>query len=561
VKDIAQGGQSAALRGVRALNTEPAWRVTEGGIVISITRQAGWKTAMRLIVKFKAKVFHGLQFGDGASDGNLNHLHIFRIPPNFIEAANVQSTASVKSIQERFMFQNRKRNLIATSLLLMVLSVAALAQDLAPKADEIVNAYVKQNKFSGSVLIAKGGKVILSKGYGMANYELEVPNTPQTKFRLGSITKQFTALAIAQLQERGQLNIEDPITKYLPDFPKETGDKVTIYHLLTHTSGIPSFTGFADYPQIRINKFSGEKLVNLLKGKPLEFAPGENFKYNNSGYFLLGYIIEKVSGKTYEQFVQENIFTPLAMKNTGFDRNTALIKNRAAGYAVKGKALENAEYIDMTVPGGAGAMYSTVEDLYIWDRALYTEKLVKKATLDKVYTPFKNNYAYGWVVDEQFKRKRVNHGGGIEGFNTIIARFINDDTCIIALSNTIPATLGQMSQKLAALLFGESYELPLDEAAMIAARKEIKVDPKIFDGYVGEYQLSPNFSMVVTREGDRLMVQPTGQGKSEIFPESETKFFSKVVNAQLVFNKNDKGEVDKLILYQNGNEVPGKKIK
>jgi CubicO group peptidase (beta-lactamase class C family) len=512
-------------------------------------------------VKFKATDFRGLQLGDGAGERNLYHPHIFRIPANFIEPANVLSTASVKSIQERFMLQNRKRNLIATTLLLMVLSAAALAQDLAPKADEIVNAYVKQNKFSGSVLVAKGGKVVLSKGYGMANYELEVPNTPQTKFRLGSITKQFTALAIAQLQERGQLNIEDPITKYLPDFPKETGDKVTIYHLLTHTSGIPSFTGFADYPQIKMNKFSGDKLINWLKGKPLEFAPGENFKYNNSGYFLLGYIVEKVSGKTYEQFVQENIFTPLAMKNTGFDRYTTLIKNRAAGYTVKGKELENAEYIDMTVPGGAGAMYSTVEDLYSWDRALYTEKLVKKATLEKVFTPFKNNYAYGWVVDEQFKRKRVNHGGGIEGFNTIIVRFINDDTCIVALSNTIPATLGQMSQKLAALLFGEPYELPQDEAAMIAARKEIKVDPKIFDGYVGEYQLSPNLMMVVTREGDKLMVQPTGQGKSEIFPESETKFFSKVVNAQLVFSKNDKGEVDKLILYQNGNEVPGKKIK
>jgi CubicO group peptidase (beta-lactamase class C family) len=459
------------------------------------------------------------------------------------------------------MLQNRKKNLIATILLLMVSSVAALAQDLAPKADEIVNAYVKQNKFSGSVLVAKSGKVILSKGYGMANYELDVPNTPQTKFRLGSITKQFTSMAIMQLQERGLLNIEDPITKYLPDLPKETGDKVTIFHLLTHTSGIPSVTNFPDYAQIKMSKFSGEKLLAWLKGKTLEFAPGENFKYNNSGYILLGYIVEKVSGKPYEQFVQENIFTPLGMKNTGFDRNNVVIKNRAAGYTVKGKELENSEYIDMTVPGGAGAMYSTVEDLYTWDRALYTEKLVKKATLEKVYTPFKSKYAYGWVVDEQFNRKRLNHGGGIDGFNTIIVRFLNDDTCIIALSNTVPATLGPMSQKLAALLFGEKYELPQDEVAAAAARKEIKVDPKIFDAYVGDYQLAPNFIMTVTREGDKLMVQATGQGKSEIFPESETKFFSKVVNAQLVFNKDDKGVVEKLTLYQNGNEVPGKKIK
>jgi CubicO group peptidase (beta-lactamase class C family) len=357
---------------------------------------------------------------------------------NFILGGFVQSTASAKSTQERFMLHNRLRNISTIALVLMAFSAAALAQDLAPKADEIVNAYVKQKKFSGSVFVAKGGKIILSKGYGMANYELDVPNTPQTKFRLGSITKQFTAMAIAQLQERGSLSVDDPISKYLPDFPKPAGDKVTIFHLLTHTSGIPSFTGFPDYQQIKMSRFNGEKLIAWLKDKPLEFTPGEKFKYNNSGYFLLGYLIEKVSGKPYEQFVQENIFTPLAMTSTGFDRNSALIKNRAAGYTVKGKDLENSEYIDMTVPGGAGAMYSTVEDLYLWDRALYTEKLVKKATLEKIYTPFKDNYAYGWVVDQQFNRKRITHGGGIDGFNTTIVRFVNDDTCIIALSNTTP---------------------------------------------------------------------------------------------------------------------------
>ncbi len=456
--------------------------------------------------------------------------------------------------------QNCLSKFITSTLLLFVLSVAAMAQDLAPKAEEIVNAYVKQNKFSGSVLVAKGGKVVLSKGYGMANYELDVPNTPQTKFRLASVTKQFTAMAIAQMQERGLLSVEDPITKYLPDYPKETGDKVTIYHLLTHSSGIPSITNSADYPQIKMNKFSGEKLVVWLKGKPLEFAPGENYKYNNSGYILLGYLIEKVSGKPFEQYMKENIFTPLGMKDTGFDRNNVVIKNRAAGYSVRGKELENSEYIDMTIPGGAGAMYSTIEDLYAWDRALYTEKLVKKATLEKVYTPYKSNYAWGWNVNEQFKRKRVTHGGGIEGFNTIIARFINDDVCIIALSNTTPAALGPMAERLAALLFGEKYELPQEEAPQVA-RKEIKVDSKIFDAYVGDYQLAPNFIMTVTKEGDQLMLQPTGQGKSEIFPESETKFFSKIVNAQIVFNKNDKGVVEQLTLYQNGREVPGKKIK
>ena len=356
--------------------------------------------------------------------------------------------------------QKRVLTILHSALLICVLSLAALAQDLAPKADEIINAYVKQSQFSGSVLIAKGGKVILSKGYGMANYELEVANTPQTRFRLGSITKQFTAMAIAQLVERGLVKVDDPITKYLPDYPKETGDKVTVYHLLTHTSGIPSFTNSTDYLQIKMQPLSSEKLFAWVKGKPLEFTPGEDFKYNNAGYILLGYIIEKVTGKSYDQYLRESIFEPLGMKSTGYDRNKEVMKHRAAGYSLKGKEIENAEFIDMTVPGGAGALYSTVEDLYLWDRALYTEKLVKKPTLEKVYTPFKSNYSWGWRVGEQYGHKLVGHGGGIDGFNTTIVRFINDDICIIALSNRIPAALNPMSKNLMALLFGEKYELP-----------------------------------------------------------------------------------------------------
>jgi CubicO group peptidase (beta-lactamase class C family) len=480
---------------------------------------------------------------------------------NFIKATNVVYPSNIP-IQSTggFNVQKRALALFQFAFLVTVLSVATRAQDLAPKADEIVNAYVKQAKFSGSVLIAKGGKVVLSKGYGMANYELEVPNTPQTRFRLGSITKQFTSMAIAQLVERGLVNIEDPITKYLPDFPKETGDKVTVYHLLTHTSGIPSFTNFKDYQQIKMNPFSGEKLIAWLKDKPLEFTPGEKFNYNNSGYFLLGYMIEKVSGKSYEQYLKENIFEPLGMKNTGYDHNKEIMKNRAAGYTAKGKEIENAEFIDMTVPGGAGALYSTAEDLYLWDRALYTEKLVKKSTLEKIYTPFKSNYAWGWVVNEQYGHKRITHGGGIDGFNTTIVRFVNDDICIIALSNRIPAALDAMSQRLAALLFGEKYELPQEDIP-ISARKEIHVDAKLFDAYVGEYELRPGLTVTVTKEGDKLKAQITGQPQAEIFPESESKFFLKVTNAQVAFLKNDKGMVDTIVLYQGGREIAGKKIK
>jgi len=281
---------------------------------------------------------------------------------------------------------------------------------------------------------------------------------------LGSITKQFTAMAIAQLAERGQISFDAPIAKYLEDFPKDVGDKVTIHNLLTHTSGIPSFTNSEDYQQIKMNKFSGEKLIAWLKDKPLEFTPGEKYKYSNSGYFLLGYIIEKVSGKPYDQFLKENIFDPLGMKDSGYDHSKVVLKNRAAGYSFDGKSFTNAGYLDMTVPGGAGALYSTVEDLYFWDRALYTEKLIKRATLDKIFTPFKSNYAYGWVVRDLFGHKRVTHGGGIDGFNTTIARYVDDELCIIvlsniALSNTTTA-VEEIAEKLAAIAFGEKYETP-----------------------------------------------------------------------------------------------------
>ena len=453
------------------------------------------------------------------------------------------------------------RRYVYSAMVLLVFGFTTAAQDLTQKADEVVNAYVKQGRFSGAVLVAKGGKTILSKGYGMANYEWEVANTPQTKFRLASVTKQFTGLAIAQLEERGLLNVNDTVAKYLPGIPKELSETVTIHHLLTHSSGIPSFTNFPDYPaKIKFEKWSGEKLIAWLAGKSLEFAPGEKFKYNNTGYYLLGVIIEKVSGKPYEQYVKENIFDPLGMKDSGHDSNSALIKSRASGYIVRNNTLENADYLNMSVPGAAGALYSTVEDMYKWDRALYSEKLVKRATLDKMYAPFKSNYAWGWIVDEVNGRKRIAHDGGIEGFNTTIVRFINDDLCIIALSNRNTNALGPMAQRLAAIAFGEKYELP-QEPSPAAPRKEIKVDAKVLDLYVGEYELAPGFTITVSREGDRLVGLPTGQSKAELFAESESKFFLKVVEAQVQFVKNDKGVVDKLVLYQNGRETPARKIK
>lgn len=441
---------------------------------------------------------------------------------------------------------------VQTILVIAILSAAAAAQDLARRADEYINRYVKNNQFSGAVLVARGGKVVLSKGYGMANYELDVANVAQTKFRLGSITKQFTAMAILQLQEKGLLSVDDPVTKYFPDY--KIAEKVTIHHLLSHTSGIHSFTSDPGYGQIMTLPSPVEKTIARFKDKPLDFAPGEKWDYSNSGYILLGAIIEKVSGKSYEAYLKENIFDPLGMVNTGYDHSDVILKNRAAGYQINGSKMINAPYLDMTIPHAAGALYSNVEDLYLWDRALYTEKLVKKASLEKMFTPVKNYYGYGWAIENQKDHKRISHNGGINGFGTQINRYVNDDVCVIVLSNLVPSPVGKIANDLGTIAFGETLELAKE-------RKEIKVDPKIYDAYAGQYELAPGFILTITREDGRLFSQATGQGKFQIFPESETDYFLKVVDAQLTFVKNDKGEVTHLILHQGGTNPTAKKIK
>ena len=233
------------------------------------------------------------------------------------------------------------------------------------RMEQIVESFVPQ-KFMGSVLVARDGKVVLDKAYGSANLEWNVPNTPTTKFRLGSITKQFTAASILLLEERGKLKIDDPVKKYMPDAPA-AWDKITIFHLLTHTSGIPSFTGFPDYGSKEATPMTPEKLVALFRDKPLEFEPGEKWNYSNSGYVLLGYLIEKISGQSYQDFVQQNIFTPLGMKDSGYDSNSAIIAHRAAGYTPGSHGPMNSGFIHMSIPFSAGALYSTAEDLLRWE--------------------------------------------------------------------------------------------------------------------------------------------------------------------------------------------------
>ena len=429
---------------------------------------------------------------------------------------------------------------------------------LAAKVDEDMQGHVKTNGFSGSILLAREGKPLVSKGYGLANIEWEIPNTPQTKFRIGSITKQFTSMAVMQLREQGKLKLEDSVCLYVAPCP-EAWKAVTIHHLLTHTSGIPSYTGLAEWRKVMMAPKTVDEMIGLFRDLPLQWTPGEKFAYNNSGYFLLGAILEKATGKKYEDVVREQIFAPLAMADSGYDWSATVMPRRASGYSGRPPNVRNAAPLDMQQPFAAGSLYSTTEDLLKWDQALYTDRLIPAAAKQTMWTPVKENYAYGWSIvppsPATFGHRRIAHAGGINGFSSMIIRLPDTNVTAIVLTNTdsVPGGGSAVARDLLAIYYGQPYTTP-------APRTVAKVDPSIYDQYVGKYELRPDFIMTVTRAGDSLITQATGQQTIEIFPESETRFFPKLMEATIVFEKDASGKVVALVLTQGGRDQRAKKI-
>jgi CubicO group peptidase (beta-lactamase class C family) len=444
------------------------------------------------------------------------------------------------------------RSIAFAIFLAIEFSAGASAGDRTSQFEEYMKSCVAIKHFTGAVLVSKDNETIFAGGYGFANAEHQVRNTTETKFRLGSITKQFTAMAILILSERGKLKLDDPIGKYVDDSPK-TWEGVTIHHLLTHTGGMPSYTDDPLYGLKMMMPETVKSMIKRFRDKPLDFKPGEKFHYSNSGYFLLGAIIEKVSGERYEAFLKKAIFDPLGMRDTGYDHLATVLPHRASGYNVAGDGLENAQYLDMSQPYSAGSLYSTVEDLARWDRALREGKLISKESYAKMYSPVKDNYAYGWSVTTVKGRKEIGHGGGINGFVTDILRYPDQKLCVVVLCNVLPQNPGQVAHDLAAIALGEPYEMPKDH-------KVAKVDPKIYDAYVGRYQLAPNIIATFSRDGDRFWVQVTGQPKVEVFPESETSFFLKAVDATVRFLKDDTGKVTNVAIKQGGRDTKAKRL-
>ena len=576
-----------------------------------------------------------------------------------------------------------RRNILFSVIAFVAAITINFAQNKTAQLDELLKKYSEYGQFNGSVLVADKGKVIYEKGFGMANMEWDIPNAPDTKFRLGSITKQFTSMLIMQLVAEGKIDLQAPVSKYLPDYSTINGDKITIHQLLTHTSGIPNYTSFPNFfKEISRNPYTPTEMMETFADSLLDFTPGAQFSYSNSGYVVLGAIIEKVTGKSYEEVLQEQIFNPLKMKNSGYDHHNTILKKRASGYEMKGSLPENASYIDMSSPYAAGALYSTVDDLYLWDQALYTEKLLPKKYRDMLFGKYTEGfgeyYGYGWSVgaipigNTKDSIDFIGHGGGINGFNTLITRLPKEKSTIILLNNTGGAPLNNITIAITGILHNETYNLPKQslataiyneikdknlkaglafyetnkdskqysfretemnsmgysllqvgkkqeaeaifklnmeafpessnvydsyaellmeqgkkDLAIANYKKSIELNPanqngiemlkklgvetdgvvkdvivsdSVLDSYVGKYELKPGFILEVTKEGSQLKAQATGQSAAQIFPKSDTEFYLKVVNAQIVFNKNAAGKVESLTLFQGGQKHVAKRV-
>jgi CubicO group peptidase (beta-lactamase class C family) len=545
----------------------------------------------------------------------------------------------------------KKQTLVLVFGLLFNLAYAQ-ETNIADQFDKLLSEQFKTNEPGATALVAKNGQVLYKKGFGMANMELNAPMQVDNVFRIGSITKQFTAIAILQLMEQGKLNLQDEITKFIPDYPTQ-GNKITIEHLLTHTSGIQSYTDMKDFVERMTLDLKPTEVIDHFKNQPMRFTPGTKWEYSNSGYFLLGYIIEKITGKSYPAYIEENIFKPLGMTNSLYGSDIKIIKNRAAAYSRGNNGFENAHTMSMTQPYAAGSIQSTVEDLFKWNQAVKMYKLVKKESLDKAFTKYKladgkeSSYGYGWQLGYLQGSPTIEHGGGINGFATMEIYLPKEDVFVVVFSNCDCNPPGDIAAKLAAIAIGRSYvqkEMTLENAVLqgyagvyendkgeqriitfsenklysqrgrnqkykirawekdkfffddalltmefsrnskgevsslttksrtgnevwsksnnpVKTQTGIKLDSKVLETYLGEYEINPGFTFVISKEQDKLFLQATGQERVEIFAEAENKFFLKVNDAQLEFVKDSSGKITKAILNQGGRQTDAKKIK
>ena len=425
------------------------------------------------------------------------------------------------------------------------------AQDTA-RMDAVVQSYVANGTFSGAVLVARGTEVVFSKAYGLADVERKVANTTATPFRVASITKQFTAAAILLLAERGRLTLDDPVKKHLPDAPA-SWDGMTILHLLSHTAG---FQGLATPPAARVAIESPDGSIDgfvmQAMRHPLESPPGATFNYTNSGSFILGYLIQKLSGQSYARFIQENILTPLGLKDTGL-AGAANIGMRARFYNASPKGPIESALPDRVVPNSAAGFYSTTADLLRWQTALYGGKVISAASLEKMTTRSKGDYGLGVYVRRVAGRTVFNHGGGAPAFANL-SYFPDSGTSVAVLGN-INVSPGH---ELAALLGTLAHGQPV---TLASERKEITLPAEVLARYAGVYQADGGPPLVVAVDGGQLVVRPNNQGSIPLLAESERMFFIRDLNMQVEFVRDASGAITELTTYQGGRQDRARRIK
>ncbi len=417
-------------------------------------------------------------------------------------------------------------------------------QSYRTDADALVRPYFAANAFSGTVLVAKDGKVLFAKAYGLANREWDVPNTLDAKFRIGSVTKQFTATAILQLAEQAKLSIDDPVSKYYNDAPA-SWHEVTIRDLLTHTSGIPDFTELRDYSKFRADDTTPLGIVNRVRDKPLEFQPGTKFAYSNTGYVVLGYVIEKVSGQSYADYILQHIFRPLGMRDSGYDSPGPIIMHRASGYERRDETWHNAPYISMTVPFAAGGLYSTVGDLLTWDQALYAHQALSAGSLKEMFTPKLGDYGFGWAIMKDRGHRWIWHNGEVNGFHSMISRYPDDRFTVIVLSNDQVAPVERMSSDLAGLYFYDSG----------AKAPEVKLSGRALDAYSGRYKPATGSALIVTHEGDGLTISGADP-PHRLYALGHDRFTLRTLPIDVTFTRDARGKVTGLAMVAGGKSEP-----
>ncbi len=443
----------------------------------------------------------------------------------------------------------------AVSALIVLIAVQRrplFAQNVSVRANEYMNAQVRVNHFEGVILIARSGEILIRKHYGSTDRQLKNKSGGEIRFPVGSIGKQFVAVAILQLREQGKLQLQDSVCVYISNCPV-AWQPVTILNLLTQTSGIPDINqSLGQMHNSNLFTLSPNSLIHESRKRALEFAPGTEARSSAAGYEVLGAVVEKISGESCARYLEDHIFQPLGMRDTGNSSATSRLPRRALtdGRTV---ILLTPSDLDRSFAYSTGGIFSTAKDLYLWDRAFYTEALISKKSIDEMSTPYRDGYGLGWFILKQFGRETITQGSGIDLFHASVRRYPDDDSCIIVLGGSRNIDAARISNDLAAILFTKGYELPM-------APQLIKLDPSIYDAYVGRYALRPDFFLTVTRQGERLMAQGTDLAAVEILPESETRFFLNGVGTKISFVRKA-GQVTGLVLQQSGLDIPAQKAR